>query len=471
MLVLGSTAILARLLSPAEFGLVALALIFIALLETAADLGLSQSLVIVREDVLEHADTVFTVSVALGAVLACITAAIGPPAALFFDEPALVALLPVLGGNFLLRSLGATHYALAQRSIDFRARTVAELADVAVRGVVGIALALLGHGAWSLVLGYLAGTAAMSLVLWVRIPWRPSLAFRRDHIRRLWRFGGALTGLDVIAAAIANADYVFIGRVLGPASLGLYSLGFRIPELLILNLSVVAGQVLFPAFAALEPGALRSAYLTSLRCTLMVGLPAAVGLAVLAAPLTLAVFGDAWQGATSAMQVLTLYALAVAIGIPAGSAYKALGRVKILLALAVPRAGLLIASLVLFGSHGIVAVAGCQAAVAAAFSAAGIVLAARLLAIRPAHLWSTAWPSLAAAAAMALVLLSIGRAIGDDWPALTAAALSAGAVYLALLWLCDRTALERLLATALPRRPAAKAADVAAPLPVAGSGR
>src|SRR5918999_4585018 len=131
VLVLASTALLARLLAPAEFGLVALALIFIALLETVADLGLSQSLVIVRHNVLEHADTVFTASVLVGTGLACATAAIAPLAALFFHEPALLGLLPVLGANFLLRSLGTTHYALAQRRIDFRSRTAAELADVA----------------------------------------------------------------------------------------------------------------------------------------------------------------------------------------------------------------------------------------------------------------------------------------------------------------------------------------------------
>ncbi len=466
VLVLASTALLARLLAPAEFGLVALALIFIALLETVADLGLSQSLVIVRDDVLEHADTVFTASVLVGAALACLTAAIGPLAALFFDEPVLVGLLPVLGANFLLRALGTTHYALAQRRIDFRSRTAAELADVAVRGLVGIALALLGLGAWSLALGYLAGTTALTVVLWLRVPWRPSLRLGRDHIRTLWRFGGSLTALDVLAAGIANADYVFIGRVLGPASLGLYSLGFRIPELLILNLSVVAGQVLFPAFAALGRDALASAYLTSLRYTLMVALPAAAGLALLAEPLTLGLFGDAWRGAISATQILTLYALAVAIGIPAGSAYKALGRVRVLLLLAVPRAGLLIAALVLFGSHGIVAVAACQAAVAAAFSATGIVLASRLLELRARRLWSSAWPSLAATAGMAVVLL-LGAPLVGGWPGVVTGAVAGGAAYLALLWLFDGASLRRLLATATPVRHEGKG-EVAAPLPAGG---
>jgi PST family polysaccharide transporter len=273
-----------------------------------------------------------------------------------------------------------------------------------------------------------------------------------------------------MAAAIANADYVFIGRVLGPASLGLYSLGFRIPELLILNLSVVAGQVLFPAFAALDRDALGTAYLTSLRYTLMVALPAAASLAILAEPLTLALFGDAWSGAISATQVLTLYALGVAIGIPAGSAYKALGRLKVLLLLAIPRAGLLITALLVFGSHGIVAVAACQAGVAAAFSAAGIALASRLLEIRPGLLWSAAWPSLAASGGMAAALLLSGPVVGGAWPRLALGLFAGGAAYLTLLWLFDGASLQRLLATATPPRRPAKAGDVAAPLPAGGGG-
>ena len=451
LLVLASTAILARLLAPAEFGLVALALIFIALLETASDLGLSQALVIVRESVLDHASSVFTLSVMIGAALSCVTAAIAPLAALFFDEPALVGLLPVLGATFLLRSLGATHYALAQRRIDFRSRTAAELAEVTVRGFTGIGLALAGFGAWSLVLGYLAGTIALTAVLWTLVPWRPSLRLRRRHIRELWRFGGALTALDVIAAAIANVDYAFIGRVLGPASLGLYSLGFRLPELMILNLSVVAGQVLFPAFATLDREALGPAFLLSLRYTLMVGVPAAAGLAILAEPLTLTLFGEQWRGAIPATQVLALYAIGVAVGIPAGSAYKALGRVKILLGLAVPRAALLVAALVLFTGQGIVAVAVCQAAVAGAFAAVGIALARRLLAVAPSRLWAAAWPSLAASAGMAGMLLPLVQVVHEPWAALVAGVPAGGGAYLGLLWLFDRASLERLLATASPR--------------------
>jgi PST family polysaccharide transporter len=460
MLVLLSTAILARLLDPTEFGLVALALIFTTLLESVADLGVGQALVIVRGDeehVQERAETAFVFSVALGAGLTVVTVALSPLAALFFDQPELTGLLAVLGTNFLLRSLGATHYALSQKRLDFRARTVAEMADVVVRGLTGIALALAGAGAWSLVIGYVVGTATLSAAMWVMVRWRPRLRPRRAHLRELVGFGGTISAISVIGAVAANVDYIFIGRVLGATSLGLYTLGFRLPELIVINLSVVAGQVLFPAFAAVERGALGHAFLVSLRYTLMVALPCSALLIGLAEPLTLVAFGDQWRGSIAPMQVLTIYALAVAIGIPAGTAYKATGRAGVLLKLAIPRAALLVAAIAVFVDEGIVAVAACQAVVAGLFAAIGIALASRLLEVGVRRLWWVAWPSLAGAAAMLVVMLPLEAAIGSPLLSLLLAGGPACVAYAGALWLVDRASILRLRELVLAR-PAASPA-------------
>jgi len=283
-LTLVATAILARLLEPRDFGLVALALVFTALLETVADLGLSQALVVAPEDELaERSDTVFLGSIVLGAALSAIVGALGPVLAAFFDQPELAWLTGLLGLNFLLRALGATHDALAEKRLDFRARTQAEVVDVLVRGITGIALAAAGLGAASIVLGYLAGTAARSATLWVVVAWRPRMRRQRADLPALVRLGAGYSGVDAIAAVSNNVDYVFIGRVLGPASLGLYSIGFRLPELLVMNLSLVAGRVLFPAFAAVARDALADAFLVTFRYIMMLSMPLAIGLAGLAA--------------------------------------------------------------------------------------------------------------------------------------------------------------------------------------------
>jgi O-antigen/teichoic acid export membrane protein len=437
--VLVSTAILARILTPSQFGLVALALVFITLLDTISDLGLSPALVISTEQELRaRSNTVFLFTVGLGALLSAITAGVAPLAGLFFDQPDLVPLLAVLGLNFVVRSFGATHYALAQKRIDFRSRTAADLAGVGARGVTAIALALAGFGAWSLVLGYLVGTAAVSVTLWSLVPWRPSGRASRVHLMGMLRFGSTLTAVDVLTAVINQIDYVFVGRVLGTQALGLYTIGFRLPELIIVSLAVVAGRVLFPAFATVDRGDLRRVFLVSVRYVAVVAFPLAAGLATLAQPFVLAVFGDRWEGSVDSMRVLSLYGLAVAIGIPAGIAYKATGQAGILLKLAVPRTALVVASIAIFVNQGIVAVAGCQAGVATLFGLVGMVIASRMLRVGPSQLATAILPAAAAAAGLAAVTFIVSATIDSAWQALAIGIPAAAATYVALLSLLAR---------------------------------
>ena len=433
-LALVTTAILARLLTPAEFGLVALALVFITLLDTVSDLGMSPALVISREEELqERAMTVFSFTVGLGALLSVLTTAVASLAALFFDQPELFPLLAVLGLNFFLRALGATHYAISQKRMDFRSRTAAELAGVVVRGATGIALALAGFGAWSLVLAYLAGTAALTATLWAVVPWRPTGRPSRAQLPRMLRFGGTLTAVDILAAVISQVDYAFIGRALGTYPLGVYTLAFRVPQMLITSLAVVAGRVLFPAFAAVDREALGRAYLVSVRYATIVALPLAVGVAVLAEPLVLTLFGERWAASVDCMRVLSLYAFSVALGIPAGTAYKATGRAGILLKLALPRAALVVTSIALFVDDGIEAVAACQAGVAALFAAIGITIATRMLELPPARLATAVLPAAVAAGGMGAAVLAVTLAIATPWATLVVAIPVGAVVYGTLL--------------------------------------
>jgi lipopolysaccharide exporter len=453
LLVLVATAVLARLLTPEEFGLVALALIFTGLLDTVKDLGVTQALIVVpASEETERAETVFAISVGLGITLTLAAVALSPLAANFFDEPELVGLLSLLGLNFFLRSLGATHYALAQKRMDFRVRTIAELSDVVLRGGVGIGLAFAGAGAWTLVIGYLVGTLAMTCALWILVRWRPRLRPKREHMRQLVGFGGTLTGIDIVGSFIANIDYIFVGKILGPATLGLYTLAFRLPELLVRNLGVVAAQVLYPAFAAVERGALDHAFLVSVRYTLMVTLPFAVALGVLAEPFVLAAFGDQWTGAIEAMRVLAVYALISTLAIPAGTAYKATGRAGVLLMLAIPRAVLLVVTLALFTDDGIVAVAWCQAGGTTLLALANTVMASRLLGVQMRRMCAAVWPPVAAGAAMAGVLYFLEGAIDSPWPALLAGGAAGVLVYVGTLWLLARETLVDLLTKAMPDR-------------------
>jgi O-antigen/teichoic acid export membrane protein len=453
LLLLISTVILARVLTRTDFGLVALALTFMTFLDTVRDLGLGQALIVGKpEELAARSQTVFSWSIVLGFTLSALTAAASPAVSAFFHQGERFALLlSALGLDFVLRSLGATHYALARKELDYRSRTFAELSEVVTRGVSSIVLALLGFGPWSLVLGYIIGVVSLDITVWVLVDFRPKLRFSREHLRELMTFGGTLTAVDVGAAIAHQLDYVFVGRVLGPASLALYTIGYRLPELLIINIAVVAGDVLFPAYALIDHTRLRDAFLLAMRSTAFVVFPLAVGLAILARPITLALFPK-YVPSIEVMQVLVVYAVVITLSIPSGTVFKATGQAWILLATTIPYIVLLFTSLLLFSHDGIVAVALCMAGLQTAFLWLTWLIAARRLEVAIPHLLRQLVAPGLAAAGLAAVLYPIERTVHEPWLALLAGAVVGGAVYVGLVWVVGRDMVLRLRDTAFAGR-------------------
>ena len=450
-----ATAILARLIIPEDFGLVALALIAMAFIDIFSGLGVGEALIIVNEDEAEEkAETAFAVTVLVGFVSGAALAIFGPVAAAFFDQSELVEMMPVLGVTFVLRGLGGTHAALAQKRLDFRSRSAAELADAGMRGAVSVVLALTGAGVWSLVIGYVVGSAAWSITLWLLVSWRPRFRPRRAHLRSLLSFGGPLTGVNVMGAFLSQFDYVVIGRVLGTAQLGFYSIANRIPELFIGSLGAVGGRVLFPAFASLRSDDVPRAFLTSLRYTALLVLPLTLYFVIFAEPLTIALLGQQWRPSIEAMQVLCLWVGVGTLGQVCGDAFKGRGRVDLIVILAVPQAVVLVIGSLALVERGIIAVAWVRVGVVMCAVPIAILIAQRLFRLRFRAVVEALRPALVGGTGLALVLLVIERAISRPWPAVLAGACAGAVVYLGLILLLAPDTLKMLKATAFPRTPA-----------------
>jgi PST family polysaccharide transporter len=447
-----ATAILARLLTPSEFGLVALALIAMAILDTFPGLGVGEALVVVGDDEVEdQAETAFAVSVVVGVVLAAMLALLGPITASFFDQPQLVEILPVLGLSFVFLGLASTHGALAQKRLDFRTRTVASLSEAIVRGVVSVVLAVTGAGVWSLVVGYVAGSAATAITLWLLVPWRPSLRPRRMHLRTLLRFGGTLTGVNVMAAFLTQFDFLLVGRVLGTAQLGFYSMATRLPGLVILGPAAVTGRVLFPAFVALQHDRMSNAFLTTVRYASLVVFPLAVFLGILAEPLTVELFGDQWKPAVPAVQVLCVWAAASTILYVTGNAFKARSRPDILFKLAVPQAVALVVGSLLVVHQGIVAVSWVQSGIAVCTVVISVSIAKALFGFAFRELLEALRPALLGTLALTVVLVVISMIVSSGWRPILAGGAIGAAVYLGIVALLAPDSLRALRAIASPR--------------------
>ncbi len=441
-----ATAVLTRLLTPKDFGLVAFAVTVMSFLEVFQGLGISQALVVATpEELDERADAAFALSVSVGALLWAATAAIGPLAAALFHQPRLVEMMPALGSTFFILALSSTHYGLAMRGIDFRSRTMAELADGFVRGAVGISLALAGAGVWSLIAGYVAGNIALTGTLWRLVRWRPRRPRGSAHVGTLIRFGGYLTGIGVMAAFLTQFDNLVVGRVLGAAQLGFYSIATNMPNLFIVSIASVAGQVLFPAFALLDAEALRRGVLTSFNYVAAVVFPLTAILVVLAAPITIAVFGSRWGPAVPTVRVLCVAAAMSPINMVCGNAFMARGRAKFVFFLGVPQAIALVAGSLAAAPHGIEAVAWVQAGIAVAAQAATLAIAAHSFGLGGGSLVRSFVPPLLAAGGLAAWLLGVTALISGDWPQIILGGVTGGAVYLLVLQLLAPELLPKVL--------------------------
>lgn len=455
--VLGTTVVLARLLAPEEFGLVTLSLILVTYAEAFADAGVAQALVYLpRTRAMLRA--ALASSAVAGVVLMLAAMAAAPLLAELFSRPEVTPLGRLLAVSLLAASLAALPESLLRRELQFRRLTVATICRVMVTGAVSITLALAGLGAWALAWGTVAGSAVYALTAWLLLPDRPDAAIwrtTRDEFRRVLGYGIPVAGSSLLSRLIFNVDYLIIGSVLGATALGYYTLAFRIPELLIINVFFVLSAVAFPMFSRLQgdPARMRSAYLFSVRVYSLYGLCAGVGLAIIAPLVVPVVFGARWEDAIAPLVPLALYAACRSIGVGTNEVYKALGRPGLALSLSVLRLAVLVPALIVGALHwGVVGVAWAQVVASLALALIMQARAAQVLSLPFRDVGRALIPGLLAAGAVLVVGLPL------SWlplpTALDLVLVVAGAIVAAaaVLGLVQGPLLRELLATAR-RRP------------------
>lgn len=404
-------ALLARLLAPREFGLLAFAMVYITYAETIGDLGSGMALVYWPDRRDDAAQVTFMVNAVAGVLWCLITFAIAPWVADFFNAPNGAPIVRVLGLSFILKYLGNTHDALAQKDLRFRARIIPEVSLAAVKAAVSLVFAWRGYGAWSLVYGHLAGVGLSTLLLWVVVPWRPSLRLPMDLVRPMLAYGRGIIVVNVLAAITHHADLAVVGRFLGTTSLGLYQMASKIPETTVVVLLWVVSKVLFPAFSKMHAAgdSLRRPYLTATRYISAVTLPAAAGLFLLARPIVLLFLGPKWADAAPILSALSVYTALRALSTHAGDVLKATGRAHLLARLAVLKAILIVPGLLIGVRYGAVGVAVGLGVATALSTLISLIVASRIIRVRLGEIAAALFPSVGATAVMSLAVLFWAR--------------------------------------------------------------
>lgn len=358
------TLVLMRLVSPDDFGTIAVLGFFTSLSAVMVDAGLSTAL-IQRQDI-NYADesTMFWFNAALGLTLGTSLALAAGPLSLFFDKPILRYLAWLAAPTVLMSSLGAVHTALLIKQLEFRILLYAGTAAAALSGLLSIPMALAGFGVWALATQMLSMAALSTAFLWLLHGWRPAMVFRAHSARKLFRFGGFVLVANLTDTIYTRAYAVLIGRYIGLRDLGYYDRADNTKQLPVTFLTSILSRVALPLLsaAANEPPKLRRGMQVATRIVMLFTLPIMLGLAALADPLITAVFGDVWQPAVAPFRILCLAAALWPIHSINVSALLAQGRAGLVLKLEIPKKTLGVFFLVISLPFGIEGIAWSQVA-------------------------------------------------------------------------------------------------------------
>ena len=441
--------VLARLLSPTDFGLVAMAAVFVGFIELLRDMGTGAGIVQTSRPTDELLSSVFWLNVGLGVVATALLLSLAPLAAMLFRESRLTLVLQGLSISVLFAALSVVQTSLLTREMRFRRLAIVELTGSLAGGVLGIALALSGYAVWSLVWQSVCSVLLVSAGTCLVSRWRPRFVFQLSSLRSILGFSANLTGFNLLNYFVRNADSFLIGRYLGAQNLGLYDLAYRVMLYPLQLVSWALGRVLFPVYARMQTDHVRlgAAYLKVTRAIALLVFPMMLGLVAVAEPFVQTGFGAAWSSVTPLLLILGPLAAYQAIGTTVGYIYQATGRTDVLLRWGAGAGPLLVASFVVGLQWGLVGVAACYAIVSYALAYPAFKIPLRLIGLPVSHVVNAVIRPLVCSLIMLIVVLALHRLLPDTLsaPALLSVLVPAGVmVYACATWLYNRDSLIEL---------------------------
>ena len=405
LLQVGSVSVLARKVPPSGYGLVAMAVVITALLETVRDAGIGTALVRERDVSEDLAATVFWLTCGLGIFITLIMIGVSWPAASFFHEPQVATVLQFLSIGFFVGTIGVVPLAMLNREMAFRKVALAQTAGAVCGTVVAVTVALAGGKVWSLVSGSIATSIVTTLAIWIACRFRLKAVFRPADARHILSFGLNLSGFNVLNYFSRNADNLLVGKFLGSVPLGFYQMGYMLMTYPIQNFAAVVAQVVYPALSKIqdERERFRAAYLRACRLIGLLTFPLMLGLAVTAQPFVRVFLGARWMPVAGLLIVFAPLGAAQSIYTTVGLIYNTQGRPDILFRWSIFASAMYVGSFALGLRWGIMGVAGCYAFVWLLLMVPSFLIPFRLVQLSGKEflrtLWPTIWISLAMAAA------------------------------------------------------------------------
>lgn len=300
--------VLARLLSPEEYGLIGIVMIFVTVLNGVVDSGFSTAVIRKQDANDDDYNTMFYTNMLFSLVLYAGLSLSSSFIADFFNRKELVQLVPAMGLILIINALSHTQYTILTKRIDFKAKTKASLLSSVTSGIVGIICAYCGLGVWSLVIQMVLQKALYTVSLWILIKWWPSFRFSKDSFHYMWGFGWKLL-LSGILNNIWNQLYqVVVGKFYNPATLGQYTRAKDYARIFSENLTTIVQRVSYPALAGIQDDEERmvAAYRKVIKVTMFVTAIVMISIGAVSEPLILCLIGEKWLEASAYLPLICI---------------------------------------------------------------------------------------------------------------------------------------------------------------------
>lgn len=298
--------VMARLLSPSDFGITALPAVFMAIASTIQDGGLANALIRKKEVTNKDLSTTFYYSICLGVVLYLTLFLSAPLIADFYHTPILVSLIRVTAIGFLYSPLITPQNILLRRRLDFKTLTKISLVTRVFGATVGIVMAYVGYGVWSLVISNLLAGMFALLIAWLVVRWLPKYGWSKESFKYLWGYGNKIMFSAIIENLYSNIAPVFIGKYYSPAQLGIYNRAQGYASMPSQNITGAINNVSFPVLSKMQDDTEKLAYnyRRMLRLSAFVIFPIMLMLSALARPLVITMITEKWEHSIIFLQIM-----------------------------------------------------------------------------------------------------------------------------------------------------------------------
>lgn len=334
ILQLAQMSILARLLEPGDFGLMAIMMVVIGFSQAFQDMGISNA-IIQRQDI-NHTQlsSLYWLNIAAGAILTLIVIAIAPLVAIFYDEPRITSLMIILSSTFILVAIGNQYRVLCQKNLNFRTMEIINVSTSVVSLIVATVMAYKGYGVLTLVCAMITQAGLSSLLfLWVGLKHyhKPSLVYKHSELEGFYGFGLYQMGERSINYISANADKILIGKLVGVNAVGFYNLAWQLIIFPLSKINPIINKVAFPVYSKVQndPKTLNRYYTLNVKLLSLVTMPLLAFLIFFSSEVVELVFGKGWEATASLLPILALVGIIKALGNPGGALILAKGRADV----------------------------------------------------------------------------------------------------------------------------------------------